>query len=104
MTKVFLPGEPLTAADVNEYLVNKPFEYRAGTDITIPSGSGGVNVTVTYSSPFPSGVIPAVNLTVTHPNITHWRVTNKTENGFTARFDRSGAATYRFDYQAFPAR
>lgn len=104
MTYVFTDGEQLTAQKVNDYLVNKPFEYRAQRGILIPSGSGGVNLNITYSSPFPDGVLPSIQLTVTHPNITHWRVTNESESGFTARFDRSGAAVYYVSYIALPER
>lgn len=73
-------------------------DYRAGREISVPSGSGGVNVNVTFSTPMPT--TPAVQITVNHPNLEGARVTNQDVNGFTARFDRSGSGSYWFNYYA----
>ncbi|MFA5712290.1 hypothetical protein [Mycolicibacterium sp.] len=100
MSKTFIDGELLTAADVNQHLVNPDpiAKMQANTDITVPSGSGGVNVKVTFPTAF--ATVPAVILTVSHPNLEGARVINKSSSGFTARFDRAGASTYTFDWIA----
>ncbi len=71
--------------------------FQCGENILIPSGSGGVNVNVTFATPFRSE--PSIGMSVSHPNITHWRRTSKSPTDATFRFDRSGGATYYFDWQ-----
>lgn len=69
--------------------------YQARAEIPVPSGTGGVNVNVTFDQPM---VKPVVTITTNHPNIASGaRVTSQDEDGFTARFDRTGAASYWFN-------
>lgn len=100
MAKTFTDGENLTAADVNTYLVNRPLAERiqAGAEVPVPSGSGDVNVTVTYPSPFPTGAATAVHVQSLDLPLQTSRITAKSPTGFTVRWARSSAGSYRFDY------
>ncbi len=71
---------------------------RAAINVAVPSGTGGVNVNVTFSSPMVS--TPSVQVTKNHPDLDDERVTAKSTSGCTIRLDRAASGTYTVDYIA----
>lgn len=69
-----------------------------GVSVPFPSGTGGYSLPVTFDTPFhttPSVVVTSGSLSLESP-----RVFNKTETGFTIRFDRASSGNYTFDWIA----
>lgn len=73
-------------------------KMQADITVTVPSGTGGVNVVVNF--PYAFSATPSVVLSVNHPDLVGARVTAKSTTGFTARFDRATATTYHFNWIA----
>ncbi len=70
-------------------------KVQAVRGVLVPSGSGGVNVNVTWPVAFSD--IPAVTIGVNHPDLTNPRWTARSTTGATLRFDRASAGSYYCD-------
>jgi len=75
-----------------------PPEMQSRNNVSIPSGSGGYTLAVTFPVEF--STVPAIVATSGDASLTNPRIFSKSETGFSIRWDRGSSGSYGFDWIA----